>query len=186
MATKGNHTHHHQQQQLQKEQQQSIQQQSIQQQQQQPIQQQQQQQKKEQHQQPTMLDSPTPSCTTLKFDNTKIDLNLLSPESTPLHSEDEEDKTEKNWYSPFMTGLDLDIIPKFSQDHHAPIFFTTDHFQKTTNNTLIPSLSRDTNIQLLESHPYIPSHLHYHHHHHHHHHAFGSIGDKRKKSSLHI
>lgn len=141
-----------------------------------------------------MPDSPTPSCTTPKFDKTKVDLNLISPESTPLHSEDEmtDGYKQNNWYSPFLTGLDLDIIPKFTHPDPSPIF-TTNHFKHTVDTpTPIPSTIKyiptlvlrekqeSSPIQLLEMHPYIPppSTLHPIQH------AFGSIGDERKNQNL--
>lgn len=129
-----------------------------------------------QQQLPACFPSPTPSCTTPKFDNNKIDLNLISPESTPIHSEDEEE-TISNWYSPFITGLDLDIIPKLTQDpiYNSPIF-TTNDFKTTTIPT--HQQQQQSRIKLLEIHPFIPSPSIIHHTHH----AFGSIGDKRKNN----
>ncbi|KAI8088427.1 hypothetical protein BDF21DRAFT_450112 [Thamnidium elegans] len=116
-----------------------------------------------------------PSCTTTtpKFDKAKADLHLPSPEITPIQSEDEllpsSPLERHNWYSPFITGLDLDIIPKLPQD---PFLFTTNHFKTT-----IPDIhQQQSRIKLLEIHPFIPSppsSIHTHH-------AYGTIGDKRK------
>lgn len=105
-------------------------------------------------------------------DNKKFDLNLISPISTPIHSEDEQEPLQKKkFYSPFITGLDLDIIPKYSHKEQDIIF--------TVNNTtslFIPKSTNITTIQLLENHPFIPSSVN---NHIHHPHLFGSIGDKR-------
>ncbi|KAI9354904.1 hypothetical protein BD770DRAFT_127862 [Pilaira anomala] len=126
------------------------------------------------------LPSPT-SCTTPEFDNNLIDL-LPSPEITPIHSEDEQQQQQQqqtvenhnNWYSPFVTGLDLDIIPKLPQDPLLSIF-TINHFKTT-----IPSIhSPPSRIKLLESHPFIPSSSSSSHTHPPP--TYGFIGDKRKK-----
>lgn len=120
-----------------------------------------------------------PSCTTTpNFDKTKVDLHLPSPEITPIQSEDELLPSSPlllerhNWYSPFITGLDLDIIPKLPQDP-SYLLFTTNHFKTTT----IPDIhQQQSRIKLLEIHPFIPSppsSIHTHH-------AYGTIGDKRK------
>lgn len=154
----------------------------------------------------TAIPSPTLSCETTTKSNsfkkvtTTIDLNLISPESTPIHSEDEHEdeaaaeaavfekaSTTKNWYSPFNTGLDLDIIPKYSHHEQDIIFkniYSMNHFTSISHQP-----QQLTSIQLLETHPFIPSSTsttsptsvytsttsH---------HAFGSIGDKRKHHPL--
>ncbi|GAA5806443.1 hypothetical protein HPULCUR_011977 [Helicostylum pulchrum] len=131
-----------------------------------------------------------PSCittTTTPFENTKVDLHLPSPEITPIQSEDEQQllpsspllSERHNWYSPFITGLDLDIIPKLPLDPF--LLFTTNHFKSTTTTTTttIPDIhqQQQSRIKLLEIHPFIPSppssSIHTHH-------AYGTIGDKRK------
>lgn len=155
----------------------------------------------------TAIPSPTLSCETATKNNsykkvtTTIDLNLISPETTPIHSEDEHEdeattaaavfekaSTTKNWYSPFNTGLDLDIIPKYNYQEQDIIFkniYTMNHFTSIRHQPQ----QLLTSIQLLETHPFIPtststtpptsvytsstSH-----------HAFGSIGDKRKHHPL--
>jgi hypothetical protein len=105
----------------------------------------------------------------------KFDLNLISPISTPIHSEDEqeEEPLKRKFYSPFITGLDLDIIPKYSHKEQDIIF--------TVNTSLFIPKTTNT-IQLLENHPFIPSSVN-NNNHIHHPHLFGSIGDKRKISS---
>lgn len=124
--------------------------------------------------------SPTFSCTSSIHENVKTDqqqLNLYSPEPTPVHSEDDADEeeeedfiikenklpTNKNWYSPFSTGLDLDIIPK--QNQADPLCLYKVDFNYNTNipnnhpfrsiiSSFRPPLS---SIELLENHPFIPS-----------------------------
>ncbi|CAO3646171.1 unnamed protein product [Mucor fragilis] len=116
--------------------------------------------------------SPTFSCTSSTNINVKSvqqPLNLYSLEPTPVHSEDEDDESvakeaaKKNWYSPFSTGLDLDIIPK--QNQADPLCLYKIDFNYNTNipnkqpfrsiiSSFRPPLSK---IELLENHPFIPS-----------------------------
>ncbi|KAL0140667.1 hypothetical protein V8B55DRAFT_1509420 [Mucor lusitanicus] len=116
--------------------------------------------------------SPTFSCTSSTNENVKSvqqSLNLYSLEPTPVHSEDEDDQSvekeaaKKNWYSPFSTGLDLDIIPK--QNQADPLCLYKVDFNYNTNipnshpfrsiiSSFRPPLSK---IELLENHPFIPS-----------------------------
>ncbi|CEP18374.1 hypothetical protein [Parasitella parasitica] len=120
--------------------------------------------------------SPTFSSASSVEDHVRSEqpLNLYSFEPTPVHSEDdaeddeEEDhfivkKTNKNWYSPFSTGLDLDIIPK--QNQTDPLCLYKVDFNYNTNipnnhpfrspiSNFHPPLS---SIELLENHPFIPS-----------------------------
>ncbi|KAI8644629.1 hypothetical protein BD408DRAFT_413016 [Parasitella parasitica] len=120
--------------------------------------------------------SPTFSCTSSINDHVEAEqpLNLYSFEPTPVHSEDDADddeekdhfivkKTNKNWYSPFSTGLDLDIIPKQNQtdplclykvDFNYNTNIPNNHpFRSTISNFGHPLSS----IELLENHPFIPS-----------------------------
>lgn len=107
-----------------------------------------------------------------------------TPELTPIESGGEEDedhnKQFKNWYSPFSTGLDLDILPKNMSPQLDPLILKYD--------TVLPVIShayytpkRPASIEILENYPFIPSPSH-------HHsssfttHSFGPIGDKKKSS----
>ncbi|KAL9536932.1 hypothetical protein MBANPS3_012238 [Mucor bainieri] len=116
--------------------------------------------------------SPTFSCASFTNENVKSvqpPLNLYSLEPTPVHSEDEDNEpivkeaAKKNWYSPFLTGLDLDIIPK--QNQADPLCLYKVDFNYNTNipntqpfrsiiSSFRPPLSK---IELLENHPFIPS-----------------------------
>ncbi|KAL9555598.1 hypothetical protein PS6_002768 [Mucor atramentarius] len=116
--------------------------------------------------------SPTFSCASSINESVKSvqqPLNLYSLEPTPVHSEDEDDESitketaKKNWYSPFSTGLDLDIIPK--QNQADPLCLYKVDFNYNTNipnnhpfrsviSSFHPPLS---SIELLENHPFIPS-----------------------------
>ncbi|KAI8986463.1 hypothetical protein BDB01DRAFT_785753 [Pilobolus umbonatus] len=93
--------------------------------------------------------------------------DLLSPDITPVASEDEEPTIQHvskkhNWYSPFSTGLDLDILPRtdplcqYKVDFHVPP-------SPPSDNATIPSLislfqrNHLSNIELLQNHPFIPT-----------------------------
>ncbi|KAI7906039.1 uncharacterized protein BX663DRAFT_549159 [Cokeromyces recurvatus] len=129
------------------------------------------------------------SCTTPKLEENKnqFDLNLLSPESTPIHSEDEEDEmmmmmvktkenntnsnnsSNNNWYSPFSTGLDLDFLPKTNQNDplclyklnlsHIPSSYDHYHDSFPIISSLLQQelLQKPQSITILENHPFIPS-----------------------------
>lgn len=118
-------------------------------------------------------------------DNRRNDMLL----DKPLHqneNEAREIKRIKGWYSPFSTGLDLDILPKFTMDPlcQYKIKFTP------PSPPLIPNLleqnqhqphssPKQSIIELLENHPFISTN-----HSHHHQHTLGPIGGNKPKSVL--
>jgi hypothetical protein len=100
---------------------------------------------------------------------------------TPPVSHSSDPKGPNSWYSPFSTGLDLDILPKSTYIKDPLCLY---HIQ----NTIIPNNyhhfistfhtpQKPTCIQLLENHPFIPSPSSTTFKH-----NFGPIGDKIKKS----
>jgi hypothetical protein len=121
------------------------------------------------------------------------DFNLISPAITPVTSEDESENTKpKRLYSPFLTGLDLDILPRtdpllqyridsflHSIPPPSPPLLSTDYI----SSSIIPSpslesfYSRPTSIKVLENHPFISTSSDENAQHHpHSHHHLGPIG----------
>lgn len=98
-----------------------------------------------------------------------------TPELTPIESEDEDHKQFKNWYSPFSTGLDLDILPKHISPQLDPLTLKYDTALPIISNFYTPK--RPPSIEILENYPYIPSTSH---HNTSFTHSFGPIGDKKK------
>lgn len=106
--------------------------------------------------------------------------------STTNRSDEQVRKTHHDsWYSPFSTGLDLDILPKstYTEDplclYHIQNTIIPNHHQPHPH--LISTFhtpQKPTCIQLLENHPFIasPSSTTFKHN-------FGSIGDKVIKKS---
>jgi hypothetical protein len=104
----------------------------------------------------------------------------LSNCCTPTINKSDDQVHKSNWYSPFSTGLDLDILPKSTYTKDPLCLY---HIQ----NTIIPNHhhlistfltpQKPTCIQLLENHPFIssPTSTTFKHN-------FGSIGDKIKKT----
>ncbi|KAI9478312.1 MAG: hypothetical protein EXX96DRAFT_570363 [Benjaminiella poitrasii] len=102
-----------------------------------------------------------------------LDLNFLSPESTPVHSDDEDEgsnnkKSNENWYSPFSTGLDLDILPKTSHQNDPLCLYRLDlthiPYYHYDSFPIISSLQQQVHlvqkpqsIKILENHPFVPS-----------------------------
>ncbi|CEI92645.1 hypothetical protein RMCBS344292_06899 [Rhizopus microsporus] len=120
---------------------------------------------------------------------------------TPLQNSPEQSDNEmtvkknNNWYSPFSTGLDLDILPKFTMDQYK-IHST----KNTCTSPLIPNIlyhhphphlssppspplshHHHSKIELLENHPFISTSSNHHHHYNNH---WGPIGENKSKSSL--
>ncbi|KAI8069097.1 uncharacterized protein B0P05DRAFT_551549 [Gilbertella persicaria] len=139
--------------------------------------------------------SPTYSCVSTPIEKKVETIDLISPETTPSHSEDEEEevqKKESNWYSPFSTGLDLDFLPRFNlmdplcqykidfkyntnipPQHHY--YHSHHHFYHPYFRNPFHSSQNVSCIQMLENHPFISSAEP-----HQHHHIFGPIGDRKK------
>lgn len=110
---------------------------------------------------------------------------IISPDTTPHQSEDETSNIRrKGWYSPFSTGLDLDILPKFTMDPlcQYKINFTPPSSPLIPNlleknQHQQPSSPKQSRIELLENHPFISTT-----HSHHQHNTLGPIGEKSKYS----
>ncbi|KAG0738360.1 hypothetical protein G6F62_003853 [Rhizopus arrhizus] len=110
---------------------------------------------------------------------------IISPDTTPHQSEDETSNIRrKGWYSPFSTGLDLDILPKFTMDPlcQYKINFTPPSSPLIPNlleknQHQQPSSPKQSRIELLENHPFISTT-----HSHHQHNTLGPIGEKPKYS----
>lgn len=90
----------------------------------------------------------------------------------------------KGWYSPFSTGLDLDILPKFTMDPlcQYKINFTPPSSPLIPNllqqkQHQPPSSPKQSIIELLENHPFISTN----HPLHHHQHTLGPIGENKSK-----
>ncbi|KAI9277532.1 hypothetical protein BY458DRAFT_504359 [Sporodiniella umbellata] len=114
-----------------------------------------------------------------------VDNQMPTPDVTPSQSEDEALGSTKiqSWYSPFSTGLDLDILPKFTIDplcHYkvnltppsSPLIPTVLHHQHLSSLPASHSI-----IELLENHPFISINQ----PHHQHQHTLGPIGDQKPK-----
>ncbi|KAI8890718.1 hypothetical protein K501DRAFT_328305 [Backusella circina FSU 941] len=119
------------------------------------------------------------------------DFNLISPAITPVTSEDElEIAKPKRLYSPFLTGLDLDILPRtdplvqyridsflHSIPPPSPPLLSTDYISSSIipPSTFEPIYPRPTSIKVLENHPFISTSS-GENAQHHHHHRLGPIG----------
>ncbi|OBZ82300.1 hypothetical protein A0J61_09651 [Choanephora cucurbitarum] len=146
--------------------------------------------------------SPTYSCVSTSNsldDKPDSRLDLISPETTPNHSEDEEEeegaeKKDNNWYSPFSTGLDLDILPKlnlmdplcqykidFKYNINIPLqhhYYHSHHHSHPYFRSSLHSAQNVSCIKVLENHPFISSKDS---HSTHHQHVFGPVGDRKKQ-----
>ncbi|KAI8351152.1 hypothetical protein BD560DRAFT_438869 [Blakeslea trispora] len=124
-------------------------------------------------------------------------LGLISPETTPNQSEDEEEGAERkdnNWYSPFSTGLDLDILPKlnlmdplcqykidFKYNINIPLqhhYYHSHHHSHPYFRSSLHSAQSVSCIEVLENHPFVSSKDS---HSTHQQHAFGPVGDRKKQ-----
>jgi hypothetical protein len=108
-------------------------------------------------------------------EDSSVDLNSLTPITSEDESEPLIERKRRSWYSPFSTGLDLDILQK------RPDPFAT-HY-KFDSFMLPPPISSSfkSNIELLQNHPFIPTSKQQQVQH-----TLGPIGDSIRPSFVHF